>query len=494
MEKTSKEAGYITHEDVKEFSPQKLMDIVNRYSFPRKIGSNGEIKARRLAYNDFKKMGYKPQVENFLCSLWYSQWLLRFALLNLLIMLLLNQIVLFIRPALNIIVYTIFILWGAFLVNKTRSPHKILYGKVYRSANIFGFVPAKTYGHEGNPKYMGDDEIYEEDFDVMALDSNEDNEQEEYYIDKGCKEYDQTLKSMVTSDEGECQEPSDLEKKYGNIIISAHTDSKSQSITTIVRIKLFYYNFILFGILSLLYFITIIIDLFTKIRLSLILEITILLMTIIVAIFTLALFLNKSENKSPGALDNASGIAVVLGLAEHFKKIPLERFNLWFVLFGVEEFGQMGARNFVLKRLDYFKRGRTFNINLDMVSSIEDDSLCLMESYGFFKKPVDPLLENYIKQSSKKEGVKVLGLNLPTGAHTDRMVFTKYGFNGIDFVSATASKWTHSPQDTPDKVNADLLSHACRIIASSLKDMDNDLKNGKFMEPKDAKHLRQHYY
>ena len=85
----------------------------------------------------------------------------------------------------------------------------------------------------------------------------------------------------------------------------------------------------------------------------------------------------------PGADDNASGDAVVLALARHFKKVRTPR-SIVFAFFGAEEQGIAGSKSFVewMKRED----GRRINlpadiegivamVNLDMVGRMRDSAL-----------------------------------------------------------------------------------------------------------------------
>ncbi|MCP4761262.1 MAG: Zn-dependent exopeptidase M28, partial [archaeon] len=350
---------------------------------------------------------------------------------------------------------------------RTWNPHKYLQGKKYHSSNIIAFVPAKTYGNDGHRA------LFDDVFDIETYKTE---------IDLGLE------KGSTPSDEKE-------EIKYGNIIISAHSDSKSQKYTTDVRVRIFRAAVISEIFFLFLWLITVIMGVVIETaHIFTYTQIPALLITIDLAFFTIFLFKNSSGNESFGALDNATGMASVFAMADYFNKRPLERFNLWFIQFGVEEFGQWGAANFVLKNLRHFKRGRTFNFNLDMVGSKEDDKLQILEFYGLFKKPVNPFLMSFINESADELGIELLGFNLPTGARTDRVIFTRYGFDGIDFASANAAKWTHRPEDMIDKVNPQMIQHACRIISLSAQKMDEALKKDILEEPREARFQHRGYH
>ena len=85
----------------------------------------------------------------------------------------------------------------------------------------------------------------------------------------------------------------------------------------------------------------------------------------------------------PGADDNASGDAVVLELAKHFKKVRSSR-SIIFMFFGAEEQGLIGSKNFIewmkkedaqRKRLPADIKGIVAMVNLDMVGRMRDNAL-----------------------------------------------------------------------------------------------------------------------
>lgn len=79
--------------------------------------------------------------------------------------------------------------------------------------------------------------------------------------------------------------------------------------------------------------------------------------------------LNQLTRKhwSPGAHDNASGVGVVLALAEHFARHPPERQRLGFLFTGAEETGLHGAEAFAAQ--PELRGQRVAILNLDMVGA-----------------------------------------------------------------------------------------------------------------------------
>ena len=85
----------------------------------------------------------------------------------------------------------------------------------------------------------------------------------------------------------------------------------------------------------------------------------------------------------PGADDNASGDAVVLQLAQYFKKVRAKR-SIIFAFFGAEEQGLIGSKQFLewMKQADARrinlpadKKGIVAMVNLDMVGRMRDSAM-----------------------------------------------------------------------------------------------------------------------
>src|SRR5262249_60491208 len=85
----------------------------------------------------------------------------------------------------------------------------------------------------------------------------------------------------------------------------------------------------------------------------------------------------ETEAVHPGADDNASGTASVLGLAEAFTSAGGARRSLVFVAFSAEELGLLGSTHNV--RQPPLPTGRTAAmVNFDMVGRMRDGQLYVM--------------------------------------------------------------------------------------------------------------------
>jgi len=186
-----------------------------------------------------------------------------------------------------------------------------------------------------------------------------------------------------------------------------------------------------------------------------------------------------THNKSPGALDNSTGMSVVFELSSYFLKHKLNNFNLIFCQFSAEELGSMGSRIFVNKYENQFVKGKIFHINFDMVSTAhhKKGGVEYFKSYGIFpRKRIAPILSDYLETAAKEENIKIKGFHLSTGAHTDCVPFHLRGYDSIDLTTRRAARYTHIKEDTPDKVDPEVLLEACIITKNVILRLDNDFK------------------
>ncbi|MFX1572220.1 MAG: M28 family metallopeptidase [Promethearchaeota archaeon] len=405
------------------FNADQLFDLVKLFSFPRLAGTEGEQKAVELAVDLFKKNGFDDsqiQKQPFEFSDFYSTTLIKLIMVINLTFSLFILMFVYIQLFITTFIIGTGIILIILIIKGLKHPEESgfwgeYYGKTISATNVFVRVNATGIPTE----------------------------------------------------------------KAGNIIISAHLDSKSQTFKTYWRVILYrvwLYGGIFLGGFLIAFFIRT----YTVLKLNLlILRIGLWLFTILISISNIFLMFLNTHNKSPGALDNASGMVITFELSKYFKENPLENFNIWFCQFSAEELGTMGSRIFVNTYEKQFLKGRVFQINLDMVSCANDknNKLQYLQSYGVFpRKKIAPLLSQYLEKASEDQNLNITGFHLSTGAHTDSVPFHLRGYNSVDITTRVAGKHTHTIQDTPDKVDPKILLQACLIIKKVILMIDNDYK------------------
>ena len=145
----------------------------------------------------------------------------------------------------------------------------------------------------------------------------------------------------------------------------------------------------------------------------------------------------------PGANDNASGIALMVNVATHFKDTPLP-YSLLYIAFSGEEQGLLGSRYFVNNTpvpLDSIR----FLINLDMVASGNGGLVALggnefPEEYTLLKTINDSLQLGPLRKRS----------NAP---NSDHYFFLEKGVPGFFLYTDSGTQPYHHMNDIPETLN-----------------------------------------
>lgn len=266
--------------------------------------------------------------------------------------------------------------------------------------------------------------------------------------------------------------PSSDEKK-GYFIISGHHDSKSQPLNSQTRAFCFIFGGFALLIMILFYLTGIILD-FLEISIPEFVRILGIVFAVSVIIAGIPLVFNGVGNISPGALDNASSIAVLYELGRSIKYNPFKHYETIILITGSEELGMVGARAFVNQHIDDFPPNITYNINFDTIG-YKEGPVQVIEYIGFpFKKPISMFLNGLGADVAKKKGIELKGFWMPTGAATDSNVFASRGYERMDFCVSAASKLTHRKDDTHDKFDGNIAVKNCEIAMGIMKKIDKN--------------------
>ncbi|MDQ7825630.1 MAG: M28 family peptidase [Candidatus Eremiobacteraeota bacterium] len=201
----------------------------------------------------------------------------------------------------------------------------------------------------------------------------------------------------------------------------------------------------------------------------------------IMAVMILLMLFNPSQDKSPGAMDNASGVAVLLALSRHFSLEPPGGAVLHFLFTGAEEIGLCGSFRFLAERQQDFPPERTYVVNLDGVGGTE--KLLVVDSYGFPPSITARRLGKFIRNRARALGVRLHRAPLVLGALWDHVV---WGARGYESVTLSVGGWdratlsVHSSDDSERHINAGALSLAFKICVdwvSSGEEMEGFAQN-----------------
>jgi len=270
------------------------------------------------------------------------------------------------------------------------------------------------------------------------------------------------------------------------IIFSAHHDS----VSSVFPIKIMMI-ILLPAVLLLLSYIIInivlaiwsIIALFTAIQIDIIylmIRNISLVVGVIVLIEIFIMFFNKKTNQSIGSVDNASGTAILLELANLIKRNPLERTDVILLWCGAEEMGAWGSKQYCFKHFEELENSydlnKSYNINLDMVGTY----IGLIDEIGLIKKKkLNENLNDVLKASDTQQKIRSEKIKMSFGAGSDHSVFQvfakkadKKGFQVTCFTSEKDLKYIHSKKDIPNLCSAETLNSCIDICYNAIKSLD----------------------
>jgi Zn-dependent M28 family amino/carboxypeptidase len=198
----------------------------------------------------------------------------------------------------------------------------------------------------------------------------------------------------------------------------------------------------------------------------------------VLTLFFLTYLVTGHGNASPGASDNASGVAVLMELAEAMQHHPLEHLKISFIAFGAEEFGLLGSNNYFFAHRPELRANGTRVISVDMPGG--KGKLGHVEKYGIPPKKTDPHLNQMLTAAAQQVGVKCEEIELPPFHGSDHEPFDQRGVPAtfLGAVSKESMKTFHTPHDDLESIDHDNLSAACRLLHQTVLNMDESLRTG----------------
>ncbi|MBK7131991.1 MAG: M28 family peptidase [Bacteroidales bacterium] len=173
-----------------------------------------------------------------------------------------------------------------------------------------------------------------------------------------------------------------------------------------------------------------------------------------------------AKKGTPGAIDNATGVIVLLLLADLLKDYNGNKLIELVALNGEDYYAVPGQMNYISENKDRFDT-ILLNINIDGAGFREG-----LSAFSLFSLPDE--IDNITKEMFKKYDGITEGVQWPQGDHS---IFLQYGVPAI----AVSSKWfidningqdiTHTPKDNPGIADCSKLveiSHALNTLIRSL--------------------------
>jgi Zn-dependent M28 family amino/carboxypeptidase len=169
----------------------------------------------------------------------------------------------------------------------------------------------------------------------------------------------------------------------------------------------------------------------------------------------------------PGANDNASAVAVMLGVAKALSEnnIALKR-SVMFISFGAEEQSLLGSKKYIEDPV--FPLEKSVLLNMDGVGVGNSISAAAGENY--------PKMWSYVKD----ENAACIHASLKTNYFSnlgrprlDAAIFMRAGVPSLSFSTSGVPSPYHLPGDNIDTINPEIMEDMCRLLFMATVKMAN---------------------
>jgi acetylornithine deacetylase/succinyl-diaminopimelate desuccinylase-like protein len=172
-----------------------------------------------------------------------------------------------------------------------------------------------------------------------------------------------------------------------------------------------------------------------------------------------------TASRSPGASDNATGCAVVAGVAQYLLALSHRSRNVYVVFFDEEERGMWGSRSFARMLRDEGKAVVAVHTIDQMGWDADGDGAIELEL------PYEGAEELY------DEAARVAGftstIHVTTETGSDHSAFRRMGMPAVglteEYRSGDTTPHIHRPTDTWDTVDYDYLARSTRLVQAAMK-------------------------
>ncbi len=177
--------------------------------------------------------------------------------------------------------------------------------------------------------------------------------------------------------------------------------------------------------------------------------------------------MGKCYELIPGANDNASAVAVMMGIARALavNKIPLKR-SVVFIAFGSEEQALLGSKAYVKNPAVPLEK--SILLNMDGVGIGHSVSAAAGRDF--------PLIWNFIEEANKK----YIHRRMNTGSfpnlgrpRLDAAIFLRAGVPSVSFSTYGSENYYHIPQDNPDIIKPEIMEDLAQMLFISVVRMAN---------------------
>lgn len=179
---------------------------------------------------------------------------------------------------------------------------------------------------------------------------------------------------------------------------------------------------------------------------------------------------NFTRNRSPGAADNAAGVAVLLELARIFSIDPLRNIQLIILVTGAEEYGMAGAYRFIESQPDL--EPETHYINIDGVGGNASVGLIGCRRKGIQNNGAS--LADGLTTTARMQSMHIVKLSAAIGIGFDHIAAESSGHEAVTLCSPSPAMIfrIHSPRDTIEQIMPESIENIGRLCETYLRELD----------------------
>lgn len=173
----------------------------------------------------------------------------------------------------------------------------------------------------------------------------------------------------------------------------------------------------------------------------------------------------RSGNLSPGGVDNAGSVGILVELARILPPRAATDVDLWFLSPGAEEDHMVGAMRWLDAHFDEVGGRPVWVLNLDGAGI--PGRVALLERFGFGRR-FSAELSRLARAVARREGIAVRGVLLPPAMGIDAIPFAHRGLPSLTLASGSlgrAALSVHSARDVAEHLDRWALDEAARLAA-----------------------------
>ena len=197
--------------------------------------------------------------------------------------------------------------------------------------------------------------------------------------------------------------------------------------------------------------------------------------TVLVALVWLMVTQAHFTPFTSGANDNASGVGLMLALAEKLKQTPLKNSEVWWVATGCEELSSpYGSADFVRRHQAELENG--YVVVVDNLAGKETNPTYLTSEGILVPLKYPPEMLALLEQIAKDQPDLGGRANPQPGAFTDAAFPLKAGLKTLGFLGFTRDGWIpnwHNQTDVFANVDADAVARAEQFVLELLRRLDS---------------------